>query len=370
MLTARQGVTKRMTAGNDGASPPEDDDPFGYLYADGQASGATPPSGGGGYGYPGPRASYHRVRAVGERQYGQQGRTGGYGYPPQQGQGGYGYPPQQDGRTAAYGQVPQQGGYQQGYQQAGYQQAGYAQGGDTHYQAPETLPGGPQGPRTGPLPGHPEGRGRGRGGPNTKGLLIGAIAVVLAVAIGIGIAMFSDSGSPDDTTAKKTPGSGTTSPSASAAQGDSGTTAPLPKSDAKDLQLAGGTYIASQFKGAQAADGQYVAGLNHVGASATWTVQDIPSAGKYSLYIGYGVPGKDANAHLTVDGKPQTGKLSLKNWAGAPQGDWEKGWTSSYTWVTLNKGTNTFKISCEQGDQCDANLDRVWLVKGWVHSSD
>ena len=40
-----------MTPGDNGASTPEDDDPFGYLYADGQANGAQPPSGGG-YGYP------------------------------------------------------------------------------------------------------------------------------------------------------------------------------------------------------------------------------------------------------------------------------------------------------------------------------
>jgi hypothetical protein len=57
-----------MTPGNNGASTPEDDDPFGYLYADGQANGAQPPSGGG-YGYPG---SVNRVRPVGERQYGGQ----------------------------------------------------------------------------------------------------------------------------------------------------------------------------------------------------------------------------------------------------------------------------------------------------------
>ena len=77
-----------MTPGNNGASTPEDEDPFGYLYADGQANGATPPSGGGGYGYPG---SVNRVRAVGERQYGQQAQTAPYG-------------------QAAYGQqVPQQG---------------------------------------------------------------------------------------------------------------------------------------------------------------------------------------------------------------------------------------------------------------------
>ena len=33
-----------MTSGNNGAPTPEDDDPFGYLYADGQANGAQPPS--------------------------------------------------------------------------------------------------------------------------------------------------------------------------------------------------------------------------------------------------------------------------------------------------------------------------------------
>lgn len=135
-----------MTSGTTGANtPPEDDDPFGYLYADGQANGAQPPSGG--YGYPG---SVNRVRAVGQRQYGQ---------------------PQQQ-PTAPYGQVPQQGAY--------------GQPNNAHYAAPETFPGGA------PTAQHPQqghgGGGRGRG-PNTKGLLIGAIAVVAAVVIGIGVAM-------------------------------------------------------------------------------------------------------------------------------------------------------------------------------------
>ena len=69
-----------MTAGNNGASTPEDDDPFGYLYEDGQAAGAQQPRQGG-YGYPAPaaqpgvpRTSYNQVRTVGERQYGQQQR--------------------------------------------------------------------------------------------------------------------------------------------------------------------------------------------------------------------------------------------------------------------------------------------------------
>ena len=58
-----------MTAGNNGASTPEDDDPFGYLYATGRRPEPSRRQGGGGYGYPG---SVNRGRVpVGERQYGQ-----------------------------------------------------------------------------------------------------------------------------------------------------------------------------------------------------------------------------------------------------------------------------------------------------------
>ncbi len=61
--------------------------------------------------------------------------------------------------------------------------------------------------------------------------------------------------------------------------------------------------------------------------------------------------------------------MSLKNWANAPQGDWEKGWTKTFNYVQLNKGTNTIRISCEQGNQCNANFDQLWLTKGWATSS-
>ncbi|GGZ95667.1 CBM35 domain-containing protein [Streptomyces echinoruber] len=318
-----------MTPGNNGASTPEDDDPFGYLYADGQAKGAQPPSGG--YGYP---HSVSRVRTVGERQYGQ---------------------PQQ----APYGQQaapPQQGPY-------GRQNASSA-----HYAAPETLPGGAPTART-PMPsGHGGGRGR---GPNTKGLLIGAIAVVAAVVVGIAVAMAgSDSDDGKDTA------SGGTTPrtSQSASPGSTASSGPgaqeeLPKIDAKALRLEGGATAASDVKGAKADGGVYVTGFNQVGASVTWNVNGIPEDGDYTLFLTYGVPGKDGTATLTVNGTPSTTPVKLKNWANAPEGDYEKGWTKTFNWIRLNKGTNTIKISCEQGNQCDANLDQLWLVKGWVRSS-
>ncbi|MET8246033.1 carbohydrate-binding protein [Streptomyces sp. NPDC005202] len=312
-----------MTPGNNGASTPEDDDPFGYLYADGQANGAQPPSGG--YGYPN---SVSRVRAVGQRQYGQQAPTAPYGQVPQQ-QGAYGQP-------------------------------------SAHYAAPETLPGGAPTTRQ---PARTGNGGRGRG-PNTKGLLIGAIAVVAAVVIGIGVAMIGDNSDDkgDNTAGGSTPTtSQSTAPSPSASN-SAASADNLPTIDAKALLLGGGATTASDVKGAKADGGVYVTGFNQVGASVTWNVNGIPADGKYTLFVGYGVPGKDGTATLTVNGTPSTTPVKLKNWADAPEGDYEKGWTKTFNWIQLNKGTNSIKISCEQGNQCDANLDQLWLVKGWVRT--
>ncbi|MFF2654517.1 carbohydrate-binding protein [Streptomyces sp. NPDC058045] len=333
-----------MTAGNNGASTPEDEDPFGYLYADGQASGATPPSGGGGYGYPGPRSSHHQVRAVGERQYGQQAAgRGGYGYPPPAGQ-------QTQQATASFGQVPQQTQQQPNHQP------------NAHYQAPETLPGGtPQ--RSAPR--RSDG-GRGRG-PNTKGLLIGAIAVVAAVVIGIGAAMLSsgddkDKGDPEAGPSSSAPVE-TAQPSKEPTKEPSAKpTVKLPKADAKALKLAGGTVTASDIDGATADGGVYVAGFNNPGASVTWTIDGVPKAKTYRFYVAYGVPGKAADATVTVNGKAQDRPLNMGNFAHAKKDDWEKGWTQTWATVPLNKGTNTITISCGDGNKCDANLDKVWLA--------
>ena len=318
-----------MTPGNNGASTPEDDDPFGYLYADGQANGAQPPSGGGGYGYPG---SVNRVRAVGERQYG--------------------------GPPAAAPTAQ----YQQPYGQTVPQQQAYGAQPNAAYQAPESF----GAPPTQQPPSYDGGRGGGRGrGPNTKGLLIGAIAVVAAVVIGISVAMMNGN---DDTKtgneAGSTPSasqSASSSPSPSSSASDA---AELPKIDAKALLLGGGTTTASDIDGAKADGGVYVTGFNAVGATVTWNVSGIAKSGGYRLYVNYGVPGKDATATLTVNGTAQSRPLNLSNFAKAPEGNYEKGWTETWASVQLNKGTNTIKISCEQGDQCDVNFDQLYLVNG------
>ncbi|MET9863282.1 hypothetical protein ABZY93_29070 [Streptomyces smyrnaeus] len=340
-----------MTAENNGTgAAPEggDEDPFAYLYR--QEGGAQQPAAPGQQ--PGvPRRSFNQVRAVGERQY------------------GYGYPQQQQQRTGGYG-YPQQGsGYAQ--QQSGY---GYPQQPpppqhqpSPHYAAPETVPGGRAAARQQGGPG-----GNGRGGRNRTGLLVGAIAVVAAVVIGIGAAIvFNEDDSADDPQAKDT-----SSQQDSQDQGDEAkdekdnkdkqpASKKLPKEDAASLRLGGGAKAATEVAGAKGQRGAYVGGMNQPGASATWQLKDIPAAGKYTLHVRYGVPGKDADATLTINGKPESRPLRMKNFSGAKEGDWEHGWQNTWSNIQLKKGQNSVKISCEAGNKCEVNLDQVWLTKGW-----
>lgn len=327
-------------AGNNGASTPEDDDPFGYLYEDGQAAGAQPPGQGGqgGYGYPGPaaqpgvpRTSYNQVRTVGERQYGQVPPQQAYGQP----QAPYGQP------NAQYGQP------------------------NAQYAAPETYPGaGTQVPHQG---GRGSGNGGpGRSGPNTKGLLIGAVAVVAVVLIGIGAALMTDDDDKGDQ--KKDEATASSGPAGEVEQSPSpepskSSEAPveLPKQDAASLKLGGDAGLDNTVKGAKSNNGQYI-NLNAVGRSATWSVE-VPEAGEYTLFVTYGVPGKDAKTSLTVNAEAPR-SINMTNFANAPEGDLEKGWTTTYAYVNLTKGPNTLMISCNDGDQCDANLDQLSLKAG------
>jgi hypothetical protein len=334
-----------MTAGSNGTSTPEDDDPFGYLYEDGRAAGAQPPSSGGGYGYPGPnsqrgvpRTSYHQVRAVGERTYGQQQTQGGQQATQAFPQQGY---PGEPGRQP-YGQP------------------------HAHYAAPEIQPGGAPPARPAPKPGDGAHGGRGRG-PNTRGLLIGALAVVAAVVIGIGAALYFGKEEGKDAQAGGTNAGATggqqepqqPEPEEKPSQ-DEKPPVQLPTIQAGALQLAPGMTTDKTIPGAKSDSGAYVP-LSKPGSTATWTVK-VPEAGPYTLSVDYGTPGKDVRADLTVNGKPHATGVNMKNYGNTPEGDWEKGWKNTYSYVNLQEGENTFVISCPQG--CEANLDQVGLSAG------
>ncbi|MDK0521159.1 CBM35 domain-containing protein [Streptomyces sp. ML-6] len=316
-----------MTAGNNGANTPEDDDPFGYLYEDGQAAGAQPPRQGG-YGYPGPaapqpgvpRTSYNQVRTVGERQYGHQ-------------------------------QVPQQPGH--GPQQAyGRPNAQYA--------APETYPGAVTAPQQAA---HGRAGGpSGKGGPNTKGLLIGAVSVVLVVLIGIGAALISGDDDKDkkkdEATSSAEPGEQVEESPKPKQSASSEAPVELPKQDAATLKLGGTAILDKAIKGAEGPNGSYVTGFNTVGSSVTWRAE-MQTGGSYRLTVRYAIPAKDANATLTVNGKPNSQPIGLKNFIHSSDPDWEKNWQTTWAPVELVKGENEISISCQDGNQCDVILD--WL---------
>ena len=136
----------------------------------------------------------------------------------------------------------------------------------------------------------------------------------------------------------------------------------LPKQDAATLTLGGAATTGKDIPGAKAAGGAYVV-LAQPGDSATWTV-DVPEAGAYTLSIDYGVPGTDAKTSLTVNDAAKPVSINMKNFAGAPAGDASKGWTNTFNFINLKKGSNTIKISCEQGDVCGVNLDQLKLKAG------
>ncbi|UQX02269.1 CBM35 domain-containing protein [Streptomyces sp. RerS4] len=330
-----------------GANQPEDDDPFGYLYADGQAAGATPPGQGGGYGYPGPagggqpgvqpgvpRTSYNQVRTVGERTYG--GQRGAV-------------PPQQPPAYQAQYQAPE-----------ALQAGGYGVPQQQQYAAP-----------TAPARGGGHG-GRGGGGSSRKGMLIAAVAVVGAIAVGISAAViFGDKGdkkggkdqassqSQQPVAPKQNPASPQNSASPEASQ------TPLPKGEAAGagMALTGGALLQNSVQGSKSSGGQYVGNFNQTGAALTWTA-DVPESGEYTLFVNYAVPGKDAKVTLTVNGQSPTQSLNLANFAKAEAGVWDKGWTRTFAWINLKKGTNTMKISCEAGNQCEAIFDQLRLGAG------
>ncbi|MEV5506302.1 carbohydrate-binding protein [Streptomyces orinoci] len=320
-----------MTAGNNGTGTPQDDDPFAYLYrseggeqgGDGAASAPQPGV---------PRTSYNQVRPVGSRQYGPQGGT--YG-----------------------GQTPG-GTYGGGQPMPAHQPA-------PHYAAPETLPGG--------APRHPA---SGHGGhaaaerPKRRGLLVAAIAVVLVVAGGIGVAMLTNSGNSDDKSNAANSTSQPSSPSKDKPTGkkdgsddskDQSAAGEL-KRDAASLKLMGGATTAKDIKGAQADGGTYITGMNKPGAAVEWTV-NVPDGGDYTLVVTYGVPGVDANSTIWINGERRDQVLSMKNFAQAKAGEWDR-WTHTWAWISLKKGSNTVKLSCEQGNQCNFNLDQMWLKPG------
>lgn len=303
-----------MTAGNNGANTPEGEDPFGYLY---RSEDGAPSSQGQQTGVP--RRSYNEVRAVGERRYGQQRPD----------------------------QSP-----------------------NPYYAAPETQPGGDRGAAAGPPPPNRRSRAAAPQQPARRnGLLIGALAVVGAVILGVGAAIaFSDDES--DPSAQPEPSSsqsedpGEEDDDKPEEQQPEENDKPLPQENASSLRLDNGPEVQKSVEGSRAKDGSYIYGFKE-GSQALWT-PTVPKAGPYTVYVGYSVPGKDANTTLVINGKPEGRPLNMGNFAHAEEGAWDKGWTQTYALVTLEEGENQIAVACQKDNDCTTMMDRIWLVEGHV----
>jgi hypothetical protein len=307
-----------MTADNTGV--PEDDDPFGYLYRpNGEAGdGADAPTRQQGV----PRRSFAGTAQVGRTTY---GASAPYGAAPfQQGPGQPGAPggyPQQP--TAPYGQVPGQ------------------------------IP--PQPPQSGGGHGRSGGRGSGRrGSGGSRGVMIGAIAVVVAVAVGIGIALFNNNGSHDNAGSGSSASTGQSNDTASPSAPASGA---LPgAADADTMVLSPGLATNNEHTGALSKDGKFVETMP-AGASVTWTVS-VPAAGTYHLWVRYANAGADSALTVTVNDKANSTPINLKNYS--HETDWSHAWYRSWAGVQLNAGQNKIMLSSGAG-QGNVNLDQFEL---------
>lgn len=126
--------------------------------------------------------------------------------------------------------------------------------------------------------------------------------------------------------------------------------------EAEDGALAGGTLPAAGHHGYTG--GSYVEGFEQSGATITYRITAVPSAGDYTLAVRY------ANGRGS-DGRTTTRTLSARAGAGAPArlvlpptAGWDDWATASVT-VHLQAGTDTVTVTEDPGDSGRVNVDSL-----------
>jgi len=126
--------------------------------------------------------------------------------------------------------------------------------------------------------------------------------------------------------------------------------------EAENVLLAGGATKYTNHNGFTGSG--FVAGLEKLGAEITWDLNNKVAAGDYTISLKY------ANG-VAVDGKQITRTISLyiddvkTRILLLPTTDWDS-WGIFKKTVTLGTGDHTFRLSCEQGDNYNVNID--WLA--------
>jgi hypothetical protein len=120
--------------------------------------------------------------------------------------------------------------------------------------------------------------------------------------------------------------------------------------------LSGGARPADDHNGYSGAG--FVAGLEHAGAGAAFTVTGVPTAGAYRLQLRYAngqagaQPVQSRNVQVTAGSSaPVTASL-------APTSGWDY-WRTTSVPITLAAGTSTVKLDCPTDASCNVNLDTI-----------
>jgi hypothetical protein len=115
---------------------------------------------------------------------------------------------------------------------------------------------------------------------------------------------------------------------------------------------------------ADAQGGRYVAfdpNRADTGAATTWTVEDVPEAGEYDVFLRYA---SDAEDNAVDAGTPRTATVRADGSSSqvtlAPTPYWDE-WRTVSTRVTLSAGENTVSVTLAEGDTGGFNLDSVAL---------
>lgn len=130
--------------------------------------------------------------------------------------------------------------------------------------------------------------------------------------------------------------------------------------EAEQAQLSGGASVAGDHAGYSGSG--FVAGYGQVGATATFTVSDVPAAGDYALAIRYAndpAASGDGGACMPRTLSVYANGDDVQTATLDPTGSWDT-WAVARTTVPLRAGENTVALARDADDCGNVNVD--WIA--------
>ncbi|HEV3355945.1 MAG TPA: TIM-barrel domain-containing protein [Pseudonocardiaceae bacterium] len=120
---------------------------------------------------------------------------------------------------------------------------------------------------------------------------------------------------------------------------------------AEDGQLTGGESVNYDHTGYTGRG--FAADYGQIGATDTWSVTGVPSAGSYPLQVRYANGGTVSRTFTVRANNTTIGQITLP-----PTASWDT-WGTAAIDIPLNAGTDSVALTCASGDGCNSNLDSV-----------